>query len=170
MQTLYDFRNIQKQEVAQMFDLVLQRMRWMDQNGIQQWNKTRYDQIYPLAYYEEKRRKGELFVLVKRPAGQMVCAGVLFAQDPRWSDNAPSLYLHNFVSKIGQKGAGAVFLAQAQAYARQLGKAYFRLDCSAQNQALLRYYASFGFVPAGTCKEGAYQGILLQKRLDETSL
>lgn len=38
-----------------MFSMILKRMEWMDEKGIQQWNAAKYDTIYPLSYYEEKR-------------------------------------------------------------------------------------------------------------------
>ncbi len=165
MENAYQFRAIAKEEIPQMFQLVLQRMRWMDAKGIRQWNATQYDQIYPQSYYEEHRQKGEVFVLIKTLTNQIACAGVLLEQDNRWNDGQPAIYLHNFVSQAGENGAGALFLKHAQEYARQKGKAYLRLDCAQNNPSLIRYYASHGFLPAGTCQDGAYKGVLQQKKL-----
>ena len=55
MQSRYQFREITKSGVPQMFSMILKRMEWMDEKGIQQWNAAKYDTIYPLSYYEEKR-------------------------------------------------------------------------------------------------------------------
>ena len=53
MQSRYQFREITKSGVPQMFSMILKRMEWMDEKGIQQWNAAKYDTIYPLSYYEE---------------------------------------------------------------------------------------------------------------------
>ena len=57
MQSRYQFREITKSEVPQMFSMILKRMEWMDEKGIQQWNAAKYDKIYPFSYYEEKTLK-----------------------------------------------------------------------------------------------------------------
>lgn len=44
-------------------------------------------------------------------------------KDSRWEeDNEPSVYLHNFVTKIGENGSGALFLRFAEEYAIGEGK------------------------------------------------
>ena len=131
--------------------------------GIQQWNAAKYDTIYPLSYYEEKRLNGEVFVLVSKDTKELISAAVLKEQDDRWNDSEPALYLHNFVTRVEAPGAGSIFLRFAEEYALKKGKKYLRLDSAADNPSLARYYTSQGFVPAGTCTEGGYNGILRQK-------
>lgn len=41
MQSRYQFREITKSEVPQMFSMILKRMEWMDEKGIQQWNAAK---------------------------------------------------------------------------------------------------------------------------------
>ena len=106
----YLFREIKKEEIPQMFSMILQRIEWMDRQGIEQWNKTGYIQAYPQSYYEEEREKGEVFVLADRSTGELVSAAVLKEMDERWTDDRPALYLHNFVSRIAVKNAGSIFL------------------------------------------------------------
>ncbi|MBR6558968.1 MAG: hypothetical protein IKT70_08155 [Clostridia bacterium] len=36
----YLFRRIKDSEIQLMFEMILSRMRWMDEVGIEQWNKT----------------------------------------------------------------------------------------------------------------------------------
>ena len=146
-----------------MFSMILKRMEWMDEKGIQQWNAAKYDTIYPLSYYEEKRLNGEVFVLVSKDTKELISAAVLKEQDDRWNDSEPALYLHNFVTRVEAPGAGSIFLRFAEEYALKKGKKYLRLDSAADNPSLARYYTSQGFVPAGTCTEGGYNGILRQK-------
>ena len=119
MQSRYQFREITKSGVPQMFSMILKRMEWMD----------------------------------------------LKEQDDRWNDSEPALYLHNFVTRVEAPGAGSTFLRFAEEYALKKGKKYLRLDSAADNPSLARYYTSQGFVPAGTCTEGGYNGILRQKEL-----
>lgn len=161
----YVFREITKEEIPQMFSMILQRMKWMDEKGIRQWNVTNYDKAYPEAYYEEECQKGEVFVLVEKATGEIVSAAVLKESDVRWDDDRPAVYLHNFVTKIGKSGAGTMFLQFVEEYATGKGKKYFRLDSAVTNEALAKYYESQGFLPVGTCEEGLYKGILREKKL-----
>lgn len=47
------FRRLAVCEAPAMFQLISRRIRWMDENGIRQWNETKYDEAYPLAHYEK---------------------------------------------------------------------------------------------------------------------
>lgn len=165
MKNPYVFRRIAAGEVPQVFALILDRIKWMDQQGIRQWNTTDYASVYPLSYYEAMCREGLLFVLAEESSGEIVSAAVLKEQDDRWADDAPAVYLHNFVSRIGVPGAGSQFLQYTEEAARSAGKLYFRLDSAVSNEALGQYYESHGFLPAGTCEDGPYRGTLRQKAL-----
>ena len=44
------FIKLPPEKAPQMFDLVLERMKWMDEKGIEQWNVMGYDEVYPLSY------------------------------------------------------------------------------------------------------------------------
>ena len=165
MNERYVFREIKDSEIPVMFQLILARMKWMDEVGIRQWNVTKYDEVYPLRYYEEKHRAGQVFVLEDTCEQQIVCAAVLKEHDERWEDDPPALYLRNFASKIGRKGVGLVFMEKAEAYAARIGKKYFRLDSADENIPLARYYELQGYVPVGRCVDGEYSGILRQKQL-----
>ena len=142
MQSRYQFREITKSGVPQMFSMILKRMEWMDEKGIQQWNAAKYDTIYPLSYYEEKRLNGEVFVLVSKDTKELISAAVLKEQDDRWNDSEPALYLHNFVTRVEAPGAGSIFLRFAEEYALKKGKKYLRLDSAADNPSLARYYST----------------------------
>ena len=148
-----------------MFSMILARMRWMDENGVRQWNATEYDRAYPLEYYMDEQYRGRIFALASVPADEIACAAILKEEDERWTDDAPALYIHNFVSGIGAGGAGARFIESAGEYARRLGKEYLRLDSAENNAALSAYYERQGFLPAGECTDGPYRGVLRQKRI-----
>ena len=161
----YLFRKIMKDEVIIMFEMILERMRWMDFKGIKQWNVTDYANVYPLAYYEAKRLKDEVYVLENQINKQIVCAGVLMSEDDRWDDDAPALYLHNFVSVYNQEKLGYLFFKHVEALAKSLNKQFFRLDSAIDNEKLEQYYDTLGYQAVGRCVDGAYIGILRQKAL-----
>ena len=161
----YEFRRINREEVPYMFHLILQRMKWMDENGINQWNKTKYDEIYPQSYYERQAEKGSVFVLANKNSKEIVCAAVLKYEDERWKDKENAVYIHNFVSKAGENNIGRMFLRYVEEYAKSKGVEYIRLDSAQDNEKLSHYYETQGFLPVGTCEEGMYKGILRQKTL-----
>ena len=149
-----------------MFSLIEARIRWMDEVGIEQWNKTHYTEVYPLEYYEGYRKRGGVFVLIDMYDGALAAAAVIKTQDERWPENdVKAYYLHNFASDIRKKGAGSVFLERMETYAKLNGMDYMRLDSAVGNEPLKYYYAVRGYTPCGTCVDGLYEGILRQKAL-----
>ncbi|TDX00624.1 GNAT family N-acetyltransferase [Dinghuibacter silviterrae] len=73
---------------------------------------------------------------------------VLYDDPVVWNgDPAPSLYLHRIVTNPAFKGNGYVrdIILWAQAYGRDLGKKYVRLDTFPDNEKLKEYYISCGF-------------------------
>ena len=162
----YIFRKIRRDEIPQMFSLILRRIEWMDANGIKQWNVTNYTEVYPIEYYYKKYEEGVIFALIEEN-GTLVCAAILQEKDKRWKDNSPAIYLHNFVSQLGRKGVGTIFLNHAADYALHQKKKYFRLDSATDNYSLAQYYESQGFLPVGECQDGLYRGVLRQKLLEQ---
>ena len=67
----YIFREITKEEIPQMFWLILQRMKWMDEKGIKQWNVTNFDKVYPESCDEDwkVRRRYYVFEVCGRVCG-----------------------------------------------------------------------------------------------------
>ena len=165
MKDSYIFRQIKKEELPVFFDIILSRMKWMDEVGIKQWNVTKYDEVYPLSYYDEKRQAGQLFVLESKETGEIVCGAVLKEHDERWEDDPPAIYLRNFATRLDAKGVGLIFMECAESYAAEIGKEYFRLDSADDNLPLAKYYENLGYVPVGKCVDGMYTGILKQKKL-----
>ena len=112
-----------------MFDLVLERMKWMDEKGIEQWNVMGYDEVYPLSYYEQKCREGLAFALEDKD-GTTLCAAVLLENDSRWSDDVPALYVHNLVSKGRRGRCGCGISAPRRGVRPEYKQKYLRLDSS----------------------------------------
>lgn len=167
MEETYIFRQATKQEIPVIFALIMGRVAWMDVVGIRQWNTTKYDERYPLDYYEQRRQLEELFVLEERATGEIVCVGALFHEDERWPDPDSAFYLHHLASRVDKKGTGSIFLQLAEDYTSSMGKRYMRLDSAVGNKTLEAYYSARGYVEAGFCKDGLYEGILRQKRLNK---
>lgn len=165
MKETFLFRPAEANEVQAVFDLIMRRVAWMDTVGIHQWNTTKYDERYPLSYYEEKRQAEELFLLENTETGEILAVGALFHEDERWPEQANARYLHHLASEVGKKGAGSIFLSEAERYAAKTGAEYLRLDSAVGNIVLEQYYTSRGYVEAGRCEDGLYYGILRQKKL-----
>ena len=87
------FRQAKKEEIRAIFDLIMERVAWMDRVGIRQWNMTKYDQRYPLDYYEQRRQMEELFVL-EDGTGKILAVGALLHEDERWPVPDSAYYLH----------------------------------------------------------------------------
>jgi len=165
MEEEYIFRKATQQEIPAVFALIMRRVAWMDTVGIRQWNTTKYDQRYPLDYYERRRQMDELFVLEDKQSGKILSVGALFHDDERWPDPESAYYLHHLAADLGAKGAGSVFLQLAEDYTASQGKQYLRLDSAVDNPVLEEYYTSRGYREAGRCVDGLYEGILRQKKL-----
>lgn len=163
----YIFRKGSPDEAAVLYNLVVDRMKWMDRKGIRQWNVTEYLVRFPMEYYVEKQRIGQLYVLEDEESGKVVCAAVLKEEDDRWPDDGqPSLYLHNFASAVGwHESVGDIFLNYCLRLTQEMGKRFFRLDCAVDNEFLNHYYGSRGYSEAGFCAHGLYKGVLRQKRV-----
>ena len=161
----YIFRPATQPEIQSVFALIMGRVAWMDQVGIRQWNATKYDQRYPLDYYEQRRQMNELFVLEEIATGEIVCVGALFHEDERWPDPESAFYLHHLASRVDKQGTGSIFLQMAEQYTACCGKQFLRLDSAVGNGTLEAYYTSRGYVEAGRCRDGLYEGILRQKKL-----
>lgn len=152
--------------VEEIYDLIRARIRWMDQRNIRGWNDTDYLRRFSPDYFRRESIDGHLYVL-RSPRGAIQGAVVLQETDPCWEDGgtAPAFYIHNLVSSLEHRGAGAEILRQVEILARSRGKKCLRLDCKKENERINRLYEELGYRPVGECAEGAYHGILREKRL-----
>lgn len=55
------FRKILKEEVPLVFDMIIERVEWMEKEGIRQWNVTSHLERYPLSYYEKAYQEGKMY-------------------------------------------------------------------------------------------------------------
>ena len=159
------FRQARPEEIEEIFSLYKKRIRWMDENGVRQWNATDYLAIYPAEYYRGRQAQGNLYALEED--GAIAAAAVLLESDARWPDREDSAayYVHNLVTDSAVRGAGRRMLAETEALAARQGKRFVRLDCAVSNAFLNEYYGSMDYELAGRCREGGYEGNRREKKL-----
>lgn len=145
------------------FQIIDERIRWMDRVGIRQWNTTDYWGVYPREHYRRLAQQGELLVLVR--GEKVLGVGALLREDPRWEDGDRicAYYLHHFAVTLEEKGIGSRMLAMLERYTRMSGKERLRLDCAVDNEFLNRYYEERDYALCGRCIDGLYEGNLREK-------
>ena len=144
------------------FELISQRVTWMEQRGISQWPREHYLQVFNQDYFEAAAKQGQLWFL-EQDGCPAACA-VLLEEDERWGyDKQPSWYVHNLASLSTCPGAGALFLTLTEREAARRGKRYVRLDCLTGARKLNAYYRQKGYRFAGYWKQPQYRGNLRQK-------
>ena len=158
------FQKLTAKEAPVVYNMVVARVDWMNEQGLRSWNTTNYLQRYPLSYYEKKAEEGLLYGLVNED-GAVLSAGVLLLRDERWPDQAEAIYLHNFISSMEAPGAGSAFLREMEQFAAAQGITLLRLDVIEGNTAMNQYYENRGYLVHGTCTDGPYHGILREKKL-----
>lgn len=163
----YSFEKAEASDVPLLFEIIKNRVRWMDDRGIQQWNATDYLNVYPISYYEEHQRSGRLYKMTESATEKILGVMVLLDSDPRWPgyDLYVSYFVHNFATVPGIKGVGSLMLEEAEKLSVKNSKKFLRLDCAVDNKFLNEYYNLRAYMTVGTCIDGAYRGILREKRL-----
>lgn len=160
-----EFKQAELKDMEQFYEIIDQRIRWMDEVGLKQWNHTGYWERYPKEYYLENMEAGRMFVLTE--GGKMLAVGVIYEEDERWvnSGDMPAYYLHHFATAVDAKGAGSAYLEMLEEHSRKMGKVRLRLDCAVDNPKLNEYYEAKGYYICGSCKDGPYEGITREKVL-----
>ena len=161
----YTFSPAQPEDLPLIFRLYEQRVNWMDEQGIAQWNTTDYLNTYPLSYYANHQADGRLFVL--KTEDSVVGAMVLYEEDKRWQhlNYKTAYYVHILLTDLAVPGMGVRLLSEAEALAQNAGKETLRLDCAIANSFLNSYYEALGFRFVGLCVDGPYRGNCREKIL-----
>lgn len=165
----YLFALAQNADLAKIWQMINDRIKWMDDHQIEQWNVVNYCEVFPLAYYEHAIREKRLYVLKRANDSETVAAAVLLEDDELWNDGESAYYIHNFVTDIHASGVGHVFLDECDRLARLNGKRFIRLDCARSNDSLNQYYARQGFILKGTCVDGPYIGNKREKEIQASA-
>ena len=157
--------NIRKalpEDVNAILELTRRRIRWMDEKGLNHWNKLDYFAVYPELYFRENINS---FIIAEQE-GQLIGALAVFDYDSFWQDTTPALYLHNFVAEAECPGTGAALLHFAEKMALARGISRMRMDTNLKAHALSAYYEAKGYRARGLVQDGPYFGVLREKLLD----
>lgn len=156
------YRKAEDRDVDAIIGLIRARIRWMDEVGISQWNKTDYFGRYPREYFIRNLP----YFLIAEENGKVVAAAALYTEDIRWPNNdRPAFYVHHLVADPDVKGAGGMLCDYCAVWAKENGAEVLRLDSAVGNTALEGFYASRGYEPRGECQDRLYFGILREKKL-----
>ena len=116
------FRRAAAGEAEQVFDLIRQRIAWMDERGIQQWNHPGYLRRYPLDYFRQCAEEGQLYALWTE-CGALAAGAVVLEEDPRWAGyGGKALYVHNLAASLHFSGAGTELLRRCWPWPRSGGR------------------------------------------------
>lgn len=144
--------------------LLSNRIDWMEERGINQWPREHYLAHYNASYFEERARRGELWLL--KDGSRLAACAVLLEWDERWgNDPIPAYYVHNLAADPDMPGAGGRLLTHFEDLARQAGKKALRLDCKTGAKAINAYYRKKGFRFVGYWKQPEYGGNRREKIL-----
>ena len=147
------------EDVAEVRALVAEVTTWLLDRGIRQWTEA------PSAeYLQEKVRRRELYVA--RYGGQIVGVLSLHWADPEtWGARPDDAgYVHNLAVHRGFAGpeVGRHLLGWAESQVAAAGRPYLRLDCWAENPALIHYYEQAGYVHRGFVEFSGWRGCLFE--------
>ncbi|HEX5542129.1 MAG TPA: GNAT family N-acetyltransferase [Micromonospora sp.] len=141
---------------------------WLSTRGIDQWREPWPSQEAMSARIAASIRAGETW-MVRDEAGQSAATVALdsFADPRLWTpaeQRDPALYLHRLIVRRNWAGLGSKILDWAASRARQLGKAWIRIDVWTHNYPLHRYYLNNGFQHVRTLELEDYpSGALFQR-------
>ena len=161
----YQFMPASESDAPQVLALIRDRIQWMRETGLRQWDAVDYWGFFPESYFFQAIADQRLYVVEETGGGRVVCAGVLSFQDPDWTDGVPAVYLHNFAGARDAPGAGGFFLERGEDYTRAHGRTRFRLDCMESNKKLNQYYERRGFRAVGRVEKRGYVGVQREKPL-----
>ncbi|MGW7024812.1 GNAT family N-acetyltransferase [Streptomyces decoyicus] len=143
--------------------------RWMQANGIDQWQPGGKDE----EHFRLRVKEGEVWCA--EAGGRTVGAFELWWRDePAWGPQPPEAgYVHRLMVDRDRApaGTGRAMLAHAERRIAGAGRVWSRLDCLSANPRLRTYYEGAGYTVVGEqpFKEGTdgstYAVTLLEKRL-----
>ena len=139
--------------------------QWIIAKGIEQWPAT-FPQHWRTRIAESiERREVYLAWLDGQPVGTLA---LQWSDRMVWGDVPDDAgYVHRLAIRraFGGKGLGRELLGWAEDMVAVAGKEYLRLDCMAENPALMRYYERAGFVYRGRVEGQGWNASLYEKRV-----
>lgn len=148
-------------DIHQIRNLIRKRIDWMNEVGIDQWNKTFYLERYPYDYFVDNIE----YFYVARIENKIIGFMAAYSKDDRWPDKKNAYYIHHLTADPDYKGVGHQMMDFIESEAVIKGVDYIRLDSAFGNIKLKEYYAKRGYVEYGECVDGLYKGILREKKV-----
>ena len=156
-----EIRIASENDVSSIIQLIINRMEWMDETGLKEWNSNGY-----LEYYTEDYFKNNIeSFYVAEEDHQIVGAMCLYTSDERWQDDKECYYVHHLVSDVHHKGLGKLLLLYADILSYKKGYDVIRLDSSTYDEKLTNMYSSLNYKPVYNFIEGNYHGTTREKRI-----
>ncbi len=160
-------------QVPAILTLFDESVTWLDEKGLTgQWGTTPFSQHPRMRErFAEWIEQGALFVaeIADDLVGVLAVGGPPPAYALSYLEGrpGPAYYLEAFTTKrqYQGQGVGGGLLRWAEAYSRERGIAYLRLDCWAENPGLTGYYERSGYTPCGEMLIGSWRGQLFEKAL-----
>lgn len=153
----------QPSDLDAVMDLLTEVAEWLVEKGCEgQWPP-----VIPRGFIAATIERGEVYLA--RQGSQVVGTVTLQWSDPAtWGERPPdACYVHRLAIRrvFAGQGLGLRLLRWAEGVARQHGKRFLRLDCWADNPALMRYYPEAGFTYRGAIRIGSWRGALFEREL-----
>ena len=139
--------------------------QWIMAQGIDQWPATFPPQWRTRIVESIQRGEVHLARLDGQPVGTLT---LQWSDRMVWGDIEDDAgYVHRLAIRraFGGKGLGRQLLGWAEAMVAVAGKEHLRLDCMAENPALMRYYERAGFVYRGRVEGQGWNASLYEKRV-----
>ncbi len=153
-------------DLARVYALLEEGSAWLRSKGLAQWNPP-----YPIERFRRELEAGYVWLWAERESP--IATVTLFPTRPDyypdqiWSDGIPAWYICRLAvaRRLAGGGVGHEVLTQIERDAAANGLAALRLDVTASNPFLERYYVERGYtrVATGDIKGGA--SVFLEKRL-----
>lgn len=160
---MYTYEFVPEHELSYVIDIIKQRISWMDEKHMKQWNDGDYLAYYSPDYFLEKIKNKEM--LAMKEHDNIIAIVGFFSDDERWDHNKSYIYLHHLATLPQYHGIGKTFVKACEDIAKQMGKSGIRLDCQKGNDAIIRFYDDMGYLSKGEFTSGKYTGIRKEKLL-----
>lgn len=160
---MYEIVKAKLSDIDSIIKLIKDRIKWMDEKGINQWNKTDYVGRYPKEYFEENI---DYFYIAKKD-NKIVGEYALYEEDVRWPNKRNGYYIHHLATDLNEKGLGKIMILYAEELAKINDKEVVRFDSQIGNDSLSKYYDDLGYFVCGTCNDLLYNGLLREKEIEK---
>lgn len=138
---------------------------WLGAKGLSQWSEPFSDE------WVIERIEKQQFYLVEHRGLAVALFRLLWSDPDFWGDTPDDAsYLHTFAVRRGWAGhgIGKEILCWVEERSAREDKQYVRLDCSASNARMRRYYEEAGFTRIREKQMIGWTALLMEKRITQS--